>query len=141
VLEGDYSPESGRAAIRTLLDERGIRVQAIAASNDRMAFGVLEALQQRGVNVPDSVALTGFDDVSESQSMGVPLTTVHQSFYEIGRQSFTALLKRIDGESVETPLYLASNLVVRWSCGCLPESIQRAIVLPREVAQTGQAGE
>jgi signal transduction histidine kinase/DNA-binding LacI/PurR family transcriptional regulator len=138
VLEGDYSPESGRTAIRTLFDERGIRVQAIAASNDRMAFGVLEALQQRGVNVPDSVALTGFDDVSESQSMGVPLTTVHQSFYEIGRQSFTALLKRINGETVETSTVLSSQLVVRWSCGCLPESIQRAIVLPREVAQTGR---
>jgi signal transduction histidine kinase/DNA-binding LacI/PurR family transcriptional regulator len=138
VVEGDYSPESGRAAIRTLFDERGIRVQAIAASNDRMAFGMLEALQQRGVNVPDSVALAGFDNVSESQSMGVPLTTVNQSFYDIGRQSFESLLKRMNGESVERSTILPSQLVVRWSCGCLPESIQRAVVLPREVAQTGR---
>ncbi|MDP1547035.1 MAG: substrate-binding domain-containing protein [Anaerolineales bacterium] len=138
VLQGDYSPESGRAAIRTLLDERGIRVQAIASSNDRMAFGVLEALQQRGVNVPESVALTGFDDVSESQSMGVPLTTVRQSFYEIGKQAFESLLKRINGETVENSTILPSQLVVRWSCGCLPESIQSAVVLPREVAHTGR---
>lgn len=138
VVEGDYSPESGRAAVRTLLDERGIRVQAIAASNDRMAFGVLEALQQRGIQVPDTVALTGFDDVSESQSMGVPLTTVHQDFYEAGVGAFGALLKRMNGERAEDVTLLPAPLVVRWSCGCLPENVKRAEVLTKEVAQTGR---
>ena len=138
VVEGDYSPESGRAAARTLLDERGMRVQAIAASNDRMAFGALEILQQRGIQVPDSVALTGFDDVSESQSMGVPLTTVHQSFYEAGQQTFDALVKRMNGERVADVTVLPSQLVIRWSCGCLPESVQRTVVLPKEVAHTGR---
>ncbi len=138
VINGDYTPESGRAAVRTLLDERGIRVQAIAASNDRMAFGVMEALQQRGIQVPDTVALTGFDDVSESQSMGVPLTTVHQDFYEAGVRAFDALLKRMNGERVEEINVLPAQLVVRWSCGCLPESVKRAEVLTKEVAHTGR---
>jgi ABC-type sugar transport system substrate-binding protein len=121
-----------------LLDERGIRVQAIAASNDRMAFGVLEALQQRGIQVPDSIALTGFDDVKESQSTGVPLTTVHQSFAEAGKQAFGALIKRMNGEHVPDINILPAQLVVRWSCGCLPENVQRAIVLPKEVPYTVQ---
>lgn len=138
VVDGDYSPESGRAAIRTLLDERGMKVQAIVAANDRMAFGALEALQQRGLHVPDQIALTGFDDVSEAQSMGVPLTTVRQSFYEVGKHSLEGLLKRIKGETLEDVTLLSSQLVVRWSCGCLPESAQRAIVLPKEVAHTGR---
>lgn len=138
VVSGDYSPESGRAAVRTLLDERGMRLQAIVSSNDLMAFGVLESLQQRGVNVPDDIAVTGFDDVGEAQSMGVPLTTVHQSFYEAGRRSFDALLRRINGEIVEAVNILPSHLEVRWSCGCQPDSIQRAMVLPREVAHTGR---
>lgn len=138
VVIGDHTPDSGRAAVQTLLDERGIRVQAIAASNDRMAFGVMEALQQRGIQVPDSIALTGFDDVKESQSMGVPLTTVHQSFFEAGRQAFGALIKRMNGEHVPDINILPTQLVVRWSCGCLPESVQRAIVLPKEVAHTGR---
>lgn len=138
ILEGDYTPESGRSAARTLLDAHGSRLQAIAAANDRMAFGALEVLQQRGIHVPDAIALTGFDDVSEAQSIGVPLTTVHQSFYAIGRHAFEALLKRINGEHVEAVNVLPANLVVRWSCGCLPESIQRAVVLPREVAHTGR---
>jgi signal transduction histidine kinase/DNA-binding LacI/PurR family transcriptional regulator len=138
VVEGDYSAESGRAAVPTLLDERGMTVQAIVASNDRMAFGVLEALQQRGIHVPDKIAVTGFDDVSESQSMGVPLTTVRQSFYDAGVKAFNALMKRIDGDVVDDLELLPSNLVVRWSCGCLPESIHRAVVLPKEVARTGR---
>jgi signal transduction histidine kinase/DNA-binding LacI/PurR family transcriptional regulator len=138
VLEGDHTPEGGRAAVRKLLDERGAQVQAIAASNDRMAFGVMEALQQRGIHVPDKIALTGFDDVKESQLLGVPLTTVHQSFTEAGRQAFGALLKRMNGEVVEDVNILPVQLVVRWSCGCLPESVQRAVVLPREVSHTGR---
>jgi signal transduction histidine kinase/DNA-binding LacI/PurR family transcriptional regulator len=138
VVEGDYSAESGRAAVRTLLDERGMAVQAIVASNDRMAFGVLEALQGRGIHVPDKVAVTGFDDVSESQSMGVPLTTVRQSFYDGGARAFAALMNKIDAQESSDLDLLPSKLVVRWSCGCLPESIHRAVVLPREVAHTGR---
>src|SRR3989304_3834219 len=57
VVEGDYTPESGRAAVRILLDERALRIQAFAASNDRMAFGAIEVLQKRGIQVPDSVAV------------------------------------------------------------------------------------
>jgi signal transduction histidine kinase len=138
VVEGNYSPESGRAAVRTLLDERGLRIQSIAASNDRMAFGAIEVLQQRGIQVPDSVAVTGFDDVSESQSMGVPLTTVHQSFTKAGRLAFGALIKRMNGESVDEINILPAQLVVRWSCGCLPENVKRAVVLPKEVAHTSR---
>lgn len=138
VFEGDHTPESGRAAVRALMDERGIQAQAIAASNDRMAFGVIEALQQRGIQVPDKIALTGFDDIKESQSLGVPLTTVHQSFAEAGRMAFGALIKRMNGGYVEDVNVLPAQLVIRWSCGCLPESVQRAVVLPKDVAHTGR---
>ena len=138
VMEGDHTVESGRAAVRTLLDERGIQVQAIAASNDRMAFGVMEALQQRGIHVPDKIALTGFDDVKESQLLGVPLTTVHQSFIEAGRQAFGALMNRMNGVQVNDVNSLPVQLIVRWSCGCLPENVQRAVVLPKEVSHTGR---
>ncbi|MBI5951293.1 MAG: substrate-binding domain-containing protein [Chloroflexi bacterium] len=138
VVEGNYTAESGRAAVRTLLDERGLRIQAIAASNDRMAFGAMEVLQQRGIQIPDTVAVTGFDDVSEAQSMGVPLTTVHQSFAEAGRLTVNALGKRMNGERVDETNILPAQMIVRWSCGCLPESVKKAVVLPKEVAHTGR---
>ena len=137
VVQGDFTPDSGRAAVRTLIDERGLRFQAIAAANDRMAFGALEALQLRGVPVPDTIALTGFDDVREAQSLGVPLTTVKQSFSEIGRDVFETLLQRIDGKTVPHSRVVKTEMTIRWSCGCLPETVRSVVVAPREVAHTG----
>src|SRR5215216_2543501 len=138
VVEGDYSTESGRVAIKTLLDDRSLRFQAVAAANDRMAFGALEALQQRGVRVPDDVAVTGFDDLREAQVTGVPLTTVRQSFYTAGKRALEALLKRINGETIPSVTVTPTQLLTRWSCGCLPENVRQAAVAPRDVAKTGR---
>lgn len=138
VINGDYTPESGRTAIRILLDERKIRFQAVVAASDSMAFGALEALQQRGVHVPDDVAVTGFDDLREAQATGVPLTTVRQSFYTAGKHAMETLLKRINGDSVPKVTVTPTQLLVRWSCGCLPENVRQAAVAPRDVAKTGR---
>jgi DNA-binding LacI/PurR family transcriptional regulator/signal transduction histidine kinase len=138
VVDGDYTPESGRAAIRTLLDDRKLRFQAVVAANDSMAFGALEILQQRGVHVPEDVAVTGFDDLREAQATGVPLTTVRQSFYTAGKHAMETLLKRINGDSVPKVVVTPTQLLVRWSCGCLPENVRQAAVAPRDVAKTGR---
>ena len=138
VVDGDYTLESGRAAIRILLEERKLRFQAAVAANDTMAFGALEALQQRGVRVPDDVAVTGFDDLREAQVSGVPLTTVRQSFYTAGKHALETLLKRVNGESVPNVIVTPTQLLVRWSCGCLPENVRQAAVAPRDVAKTGR---
>jgi hypothetical protein len=138
IVDGDYSTESGRAAVRILLEERKLRVQAIVAANDSMAFGALEALQQRGVRVPDDVAVTGFDDLREAQATGVPLTTVRQSFFTAGKRALEALLHSIQGESIPQVTVTPTQLLIRWSCGCLPENVRQAAVAPREVAKTGR---
>src|SRR5262245_59183738 len=138
VVDGDYTSESGRAAIRILLDERKLRFQAVVAANDIMAFAALEALQQRGVHVPEDVAVTGFDDLREAQAIGVPLTTVRQSFYTAGKHAMETLLKRINGDSVPKVTVTPTQLLVRWSCGCLPENVRQAAVAPRDVAKTGR---
>jgi signal transduction histidine kinase/DNA-binding LacI/PurR family transcriptional regulator len=138
VVDGDFTSESGSAAVRILLDERQLRVQAIVAANDSMAFGALEALQQRSVRVPDDVAVTGFDDLREAQVTGVPLTTVRQSFYTAGKHALEALLKRIHGDTVSPVTVTPTQLLTRWSCGCLPENVRQAAVAPRDVAKTGR---
>ena len=138
VVDGDFTTESGKAAVRILLDERKLRVQAIVAANDSMAFGALEALQQRGVRVPDDVAVTGFDDQREAQVTGVPLTTVRQSFYTAGKRALEALLRLINGDTVPHVTMTPTQLLTRWSCGCLPENVRQAAVAPRDVAKTGR---
>jgi len=138
VVNGDFTPDSGRDAIRVLLDERKLRFQAVVAATDRMAFGALEALQQRGVRVPDDVAVTGFDDLREAQSLGVPLTTVRQSYYTAGKNALQALLKRIDGGTHQKQVSTPTQVLIRWSCGCLPENVRQAAVALRDVAKTGK---
>jgi DNA-binding LacI/PurR family transcriptional regulator/signal transduction histidine kinase len=138
VVQGDYSLESGRNAVRALLDERKLKLDAIAAANDQMAFGALEVLQSRGVQVPGDLALTGFDDVRETYTLGVPLTTVRQSFYNAGRQSVEALIHLINGEALPPQTTVPTELIVRWSCGCLPENVRNAVVTSDEVARTGR---
>ena len=138
VVTGDFTQESGREAIQILLDERGLRFKAVVAANDRMAFGALEALQQRGVRVPDDVAVTGFDDLREAQTMGVPLTTVRQSYYTAGKNALQALVKRINGDTLQKQIVTSTQVLVRWSCGCLPENVRQAAVALRDVAKTGK---
>jgi DNA-binding LacI/PurR family transcriptional regulator/signal transduction histidine kinase len=137
IVSGDFSSESGRAAVQTLLDERGQKPEAIVAANDLMAFGVLEALQLRGLQVPNDIAITGFDNVAETQTIGVPLTTVRQSFYQAGKQSVEMLIRRMNGDVVPEQIVNSTQLIIRWSCGCLPDSIHKAEVDPADAAQTG----
>jgi DNA-binding LacI/PurR family transcriptional regulator/signal transduction histidine kinase len=137
VVGGDFSSESGRAAIKTLLDDRNLAPDAIVCANDHMAIGALEAMQLRGISVPSHIALAGFEDVREAYSLSVPLTTVRQSSYELGKQSVELLLRRIKGEQgIPESIITPTKLIVRWSCGCMPDSTSQAVVEQSDVAKT-----
>ena len=127
VIPGDWTVRAGREAVEMLLDQRQVDVQAIVASNDNMAFGALEALQARGLQVPYDIALTGFDDTRMSQLATPSLTTVRQSMFELGAQGLTVLLAKIAGEEVPFEVLLPTELVIRQSCGCPDPAVARAI--------------
>lgn len=137
IAQGDYSPESGRAAIQKLMEGRKVKFDAVAAANDRMAFGAMETLRSYGLDIPGDVAVTGFDDVREARSLGVPLTTIRQPFYDLGKKTFETLLKVIDGDTEPTLTTIPTGLVIRWSCGCQPRFIKQAQISREEVARTG----
>lgn len=127
VISGDFSRESGRAAAQALLSQQnGKKIQAVVCANDRMAFGALEAMQAQGLQVPTNIALAGFDDIDEARTAGIPLTTVRQSFFTIGQQALENMLKLLHGQPVPEQIIVPTELVVRWSCGCLPEAVRQA---------------
>ncbi len=97
-LPGDWSPRTGYEAGRRLaaMDE----VTAVFAANDQMALGVLRALSEEGVKVPDRMSVVGFDDIPESEFFSPPLTTVRQDFDAVGRRCIEALLRQIDSGPV-----------------------------------------
>jgi DNA-binding LacI/PurR family transcriptional regulator len=121
MLSGDFTIPAGADAIRTLFDERRVpvdEVDALVAANDAMAWGCLDALAARGVRVPSQVAVVGFDDLVEAGGPGVPLTTVRQPVYDLGRKAVELLLAQIAGAAPDRAV-LPTRLVTRRSCGCL----------------------
>ena len=88
-----------QGAVHTLIKRR-VRFDAIAAANDFMALGALEALQKQGAKIPEEVSIVGFDDVVDAKSVMPPLRTVRQPLYEQGRQAVELILAQIAGEQV-----------------------------------------
>jgi DNA-binding LacI/PurR family transcriptional regulator len=92
---------------------------AICAVNDATAIGAIRALKEAGRQLPDDVAITGFDDISWAALNEPPLTTVHIYLEEIGRFAARRLVDLIEGNSqVPMRISLATRLVIRQSCGC-----------------------
>ena len=121
VAEGDYHRPSGAQAVRTILDQRRVSVHALDAlvcANDYMALGALDELTKRGINVPEQVALTGFDDVASAAVSRPALTTVRQPAAELGRTGIKQLLLLAGGGEPTAEQVLAVELKVRRSCGC-----------------------
>ena len=116
LVQGDWSLESGRAAIARLL-ELGRLPSAIFALNDLMAIGAILALQDAGLSVPDDVAVMGFDNMREATMVRPKLTTIAQYPTEIGQKVTEALFDRIEGRGPEhrREITVPLKLIVRES--------------------------
>ncbi len=119
-LPGDWSPLSGYRAGQELagrVKHGAHRVTAVFVANDQMALGVLRALREAGVRVPEDVAVAGFDDIPEAEFFTPPLTTVRQDFAELGRASIRLLLDRIEGTGANSSphVMIEPKLIVRGS--------------------------
>jgi DNA-binding LacI/PurR family transcriptional regulator len=118
VAYGDFSAASAEHAVYRLLDRRP-DVDAVFATSDLMATGVLRALRRTGRRVPGDVAVIGFDDAPLARHTSPPLTTVRQPVEEIGARAVDELLGLIGEErqQAQTPRHavFATELIVRAS--------------------------
>ncbi len=111
---GDFSPDSGREAMRRLL-ERDPSIDGLFAANDQMAVGAYEALRAAGRRIPDDVAVVGFDDDMFARTAAPALSTVRQMPVELGARMAELLVARIEGLPVEHRTLMPTELVVRAS--------------------------
>ncbi|MFC4061075.1 LacI family DNA-binding transcriptional regulator [Planomonospora corallina] len=114
VAVGDFTRESGAAAMRQLLRDDPA-LDAVFAASDMMALGALRVLRQAGRRVPDDVAVVGFDDVPAAAYAEPPLTTVRQPAGQMGRELGRLVLELASGGDVGGPVILPTELVVRES--------------------------
>jgi LacI family transcriptional regulator, galactose operon repressor len=114
---------------------------AIFASSDLEAIGLLRAAHERGLRVPEDLAVISFDGTKESEFSWPPLTVVAQPIREMASMAIELLM---DEQRPEGYTSFDGRLVVRRSCGCLPEQsadwadVIAQELLPGDSASPGQ---
>jgi LacI family transcriptional regulator len=115
VYEGDFLQMDGYTGASALLDLPEPPT-AIFASNDVMAMGVMDAVRNRNLRIPDDVSVVGFDNIQQSAMVYPPLTTIQQPLEQMGRvatQMLLGILKNPKNDVVR--IELPTELIVRAS--------------------------
>jgi DNA-binding LacI/PurR family transcriptional regulator len=116
-----FTRSHGAAAADTLLD-RTARPDAVFCFNDLLALGVLRRLHERGVRVPEEVAVVGIDDIEDGRYSTPTLTTIRPDKKQIARLAVQLLVDRLkdrNGTDSAPPRELTASfdLVIRESSG------------------------
>jgi LacI family transcriptional regulator len=117
---GNWSSASGEQAIRKLLDGYP-EMEALFVANDQMALGVLQVACEKGLQVPQDLAVVGFDGIPETAYYWPPLTTVYQDQQKLGGTAVRELVQTIEAsqqnKAVIEPktISLQPELIVRES--------------------------
>jgi LacI family transcriptional regulator len=119
--QGNYYTAGAAVVTERLLASDKPLPRVIVCANDQTALGVMSALRDHAVAVPEQVAVTGFDDVPLARHLHTTLTTVRQPIREMGATAFEVLYSMINGERPpDRDIVLPTKLICRESCGCRP---------------------
>lgn len=140
VFDGHWVREGGHKAADHLL-ARGKLPEVIVCGNDDMAFGVVERLREKGIQIPGQVAVTGFD--ARNEAVGRGLTTIHRPVQEAGQKAVNVLVDWMNNGAPAQPTYIMpTNTIYGDSCGCQLDGMQASKYVQllsaerREVEQT-----
>ncbi len=116
IREGDYTPMSGYACMRSFLADE-IRPDAIFCGNDQMAIGAIRAIQEAGLKIPDDIAVMGFDNNFPGTLIQPSLSTVSVPKQRMGSEAVELLLWRMQQGDDAPPrtVTLETNLIIRQS--------------------------
>jgi LacI family transcriptional regulator len=119
VRQSSWNVDGAYETAKNLLAERR-DFTAIVAGSDYMALGILRALTEQGLRVPEDVSLVGFDDIDFCQYVSPPLTTVRLDRAAMGRGAVQRLVSMVETTEETTPLIVPTRLIVRKSTGPAP---------------------
>jgi DNA-binding LacI/PurR family transcriptional regulator len=120
VFAGNWDVPAGKAAALQFLALLSPPT-AIIASNDLMAYGVIQGVAERGLKIPDDVSVVGFDDIALASMTNPPFTSVRTPMIEMGSKAAEYIVQLLEGESPHPPsLDLPLEIVIRESTGPAP---------------------
>ncbi len=115
IVEGDWSPESGRAAVLAIDDRR--RPTAVIAASDTVAAGVVRGAAERGWSVPGDLCVTGWDNQPLGRFLFPSLTTVEIDLELLGRRAMGRLILALRGGEPEPLAGRLTTVIWRESTG------------------------
>jgi LacI family transcriptional regulator len=121
---GNWSSASGERAIRKLLDGYP-EMEAVFVANDQMALSVLQVACEKGLQVPQDLAVVGFDGIPEAAYYWPPLTTVHQDQHKLGCTAVRELVQIIEANQQDKAVIEAKTISFQ------PQLIVRASSVPK----------
>ncbi len=119
VVEGEWNADSGERGLRVLL-EQAPDIDAVFASSDQIALGALSTARRMGIQIPQQLAIVGYDNIPESAYFWPPLTTIYQQLIDVGRIAVQTLHRMIEANRQSKTLSEPSVTLVE------PELIVRA---------------
>jgi LacI family transcriptional regulator len=114
----EFGEAAGRKAAGEAIDHGAT---ALVCASDELALGAYGAAKSRDLHVPKDIAITGWDDIQLARFVSPTLTTVRQPMRELGATAARLLFERCAGRLPDS-VVLASDVVIRASCGCEPQS-------------------
>jgi LacI family transcriptional regulator len=117
VLYGDYDVEFGYATAKKWIEEDKLPT-AVFAGDDSIAIGVMNALLEAGIQVPQTISVIGYDDQAIASKLHPLLTTIRQPAEKIGQSAVDLLMKWVDSKTARSvTIKLEPELVIRETTG------------------------
>jgi DNA-binding LacI/PurR family transcriptional regulator len=91
---------------------------AVFTGDDDAAIGVLKSLHEHGIQIPEEVAVVGFDDLGFAQFLNPPLTTVRTPTEMVGQIAAERLFGLLENHPSDEVVILPTEIIFRHSCGC-----------------------
>ncbi len=119
ILNGGFNREPAYQTVSEFLsNEKRVEFDAVFAGNDDAAIGVLRALHQHNLRIPEDVSVAGFDDLDFARFLNPPLTTVRAPTKSVGRIATERLFSLLEKQLTDGVMVLPTEIVLRRSCGC-----------------------
>ena len=118
IIYGDFWRDDGFIAVDQWLNSDLERPQVIVCANDHMAITVCRALAERGISVPDQIAVSGCDDIEDAAEFSPSLTTVRMPAFDLGLESVEMIHRLNNGVAQPRKTLIKTVNIYRSSCGC-----------------------